>query len=142
VAARARGYCLLEPIHPQVPLPCDQLVLAVEFGPADGGLPLSFYAKGFDGRIDDPNAKSVRPTKLGDPNNESGIIALSPSRRSTDRNRSEKIEPVPRTTNVVGDQARPDPSVNAQVAWPKAAVTSAPPNQSRFPAVASTSLSV
>jgi hypothetical protein len=55
----------------------------------------------------------VRPTKLGDPNNESGIMALSPSRRSADRNRSKKIKPVPRTTKVEGDQARPDPSVNA-----------------------------
>ena len=40
-----------------------------------------------------------------------------------------------------GDQARPDPSVNAQVAKPKATVTSAPPNQSRLPAVSLTSLS-
>ena len=32
----------------------------------------------------------MRPTKLGDPNNESGIMALSPSRSSADRNRSKK----------------------------------------------------
>src|SRR5580692_10750022 len=87
------------------------------------------------------SVKSVRPTKLGDPNNVGGIMALSPSRRSADRYRSKKIEPVPRTAKVVGDQARPDPSVNAQVARPKPAVTSAPPNQSRLPAVSSTFLS-
>ena len=40
----------------------------------------------------------MRPTKLVDPNNESGIMALSPSRRSADRNWSRKIKPVPRTT--------------------------------------------
>ena len=83
----------------------------------------------------------MRPTKSGDPNNESGIMAPSPSRRSGYRNRSKRSSPFRGRRRWKATQARPDPSVNAQVARPKAAVTSAPPNQSRLPAVSSTSLS-
>ena len=49
----------------------------------------------------------MRPTKLRDPNNESGIMALSASCRSADRNRTEKIKPAPRATKA-WKATRPD----------------------------------